>query len=218
MRKIKKLWKKIACLLAVIGALQFIVLTIIAMFFYPGGYLFFEYTFSYLGTTVAENGADNAIARTLFVVSCTVVAVSLDPFWILMPTLFSEQRATKILSLVGSACGIASSPFLILLAVIPGDIDFAGHILATNLFFFSFAAAIIIYSAAILLNSEYQNIYGWIGFAFSVLIILYPLVFRKIYAIRSLMQRIVVYGFVLWVVYQVTRIWRVTSAEKKRDA
>jgi hypothetical protein len=203
-----KSWKGIFCILAVIGAMQFIIITIIAMFFYPGGYLFFEYTFSYLGTTVAENGADNSISRFLFVLACTLTAILLNPFWVVMPTLFLNNKSIKYLSLLGSLCGIVSSPFLYLLAIIPGDIDFVGHIIATNVFFLLFAAAIIIYSITILLNKEYQNVYGWVGIAFSVIIILYPLVFRNIYAIRSLMQRIVVYGFVLWIVYQSTRVWK----------
>lgn len=210
MLKLGKLrsWKGIFCLLSAIGAIQFIIITIIAMIFYPGGYLFFEYTFSYLGTTLAENGASNLISRTLFIIACTIAAVLLDPFWIAMPTQFSEKKSTKYLSLLASLCGLVSSPFLIFLAVIPGDIDFGGHILATNVFFLLFAAAIIIDSIAILLSKEYQNIYGWVGIAFAVFIILYPLVFRNIYEIRSITQRIIVYGFVLWVVYQATKIWK----------
>ncbi|MBD3228066.1 MAG: hypothetical protein GF329_07740 [Candidatus Lokiarchaeota archaeon] len=206
-----KFLKGIFCILAVIGAIQFIIITIIAMFFYPGGYLVFEYTFSYLGTTVAENGAINSISRLLFVLACTLAAILLNPFWVVMPTLFLQKKSIKYLSLLGSFCGIVSSPFLYLLAIIPGDIDFVGHIIATNIFFLLFAAAIIIYSIAILLNTEYENVYGWVGMAFSILIILYPLVFRNIYPIRSLMQRIVVYGFVLWIVYQSTRVWKSVS-------
>lgn len=203
-----KSWKGIFCVLSVIGALQFIIITIIAMILYPGGYLFFEYTFSYLGTTVAENGASNLVSRNLFICTCTIAAVLLDTFWIVMPTLFSKKRSTKYLSLVASICGIVSSPFLILLAIIPGDIDLGGHLLATNVFFLLFAASIIIDSIAIFLNNDYQNIYGWVGIAFAVLIILYPLVFRNIYEIRSITQRIIVYGFVLWVAYQSTKVWK----------
>jgi hypothetical protein len=50
MKKILKLedlksWKRVACLISVIGGLQFIIITIIAMIFYSGGYVFFDYTF-----------------------------------------------------------------------------------------------------------------------------------------------------------------------------
>lgn len=203
-----KTWKGIFCLLSFFAVFQFIIITLIAMVFYPGGYKFFEYTFSYLGTTVAENGVDNTISRVLFVISCTLAAIFLNTFWIAAPTLFLKKRLIKYLSFLGSFCGLISSPFLFLLAIIAGDIDYSGHIMATNVFFFLFAAAIIIYSIGILLNKEYQDVYGWTGIAFSVLIILYPLLFRKIDLIRSLMQRIVVYGFVLWVAYQTIRVWK----------
>lgn len=218
MRKFLKLedlksWKRVACLIPVIGALQFIIITIIAMIFYSGGYIFFDYTFSYLGTTIAENGTDNTISRVLFIIACTITAISLNPFWVVMPTLFSEKNLTKYLSILGSICGVVSSPFLFLLAIIPGDIDFDGHILATNIFFLLFAAAILIYSITIFLNEDYQNIYGIVGIAFSILIVLYPLVFRKIDLIRALMQKIIVYGFVIWVIYQNTKVWKVVGPE-----
>ncbi|MHA1489334.1 MAG: hypothetical protein ACTSRI_06735 [Promethearchaeota archaeon] len=217
MRKLEDLksWKRVACLISVIGGLQFIIITIFAMIFYSGGYLFFEYTFSYLGTTCAVNGTDNTISRVLFVIACTTAAITLSPFWFVMPTLFFEKNLTKYISLLGSTCGVVSSPFLILLAIIPGDIDFAGHILATNIFFLLFAAAILIYSIVIFLNKDYQNIYGFVGIAFSILIVLYPAVFRSIDLIRALMQKIIIYGFILWVEYQVTKVWKVESLENR---
>ena len=218
MRKLEDLksWKRVACLISLIGGLQFIIITIIAMIFYSGGYLFFDYTFSYLGTTIAENGTDNTISRVFFIIACTTAAITLAPFWFVMPTLFSEKNLTKYISLLGSTCGVVSSPFLCLLAIIPFDIDFAGHILATNIFFLLFAAAIIIYSIAIFFNKDYQNIYGFVGIAFSILIVLYPTVFRNIDLIRALMQKIIIYGFILWVLYQVTKVWKVKSPESRK--
>lgn len=207
-----KSWKRIGCLISVIGGLLFIFLTIIAMFLYPGGYSFFFQTFSYLGfVNSATNGANNIISRLIFIIACTIAALSLIPFWIIAPSLFSEKNITRYISLLGSACGVISTPFLVLLAIIPGDTHMVEHILATNVFFLLFAAAILIYSIAIFLNPDYQNIYAFVGIAFSIFITLYPLVFRQIFLIRGTTQKIIVYGFILWVLFQVTKVWKVVG-------
>ena len=212
-----KSWKRIGCLISVIGGLQFIFVTIIAMIVYPGGYSFFFQTFSYLGlVNSATNGADNTISRLLFIIACSIAAFSLVPFWIIAPSLFSEKNITKYMSLLGSACGVISSPFLVLLAIIPGDTNYVEHIIATNIFFLLFAAAILIYSIAIFLNDDYQNMYAYVGIVFSIFITLYPLVFRQIYLIRGTTQKIIVYGFCLWVVYQVTKVWKVVGPLNNR--
>lgn len=44
-----KNWKRLGCLLAVIGAVQFIVLSSVAMIFYPGGYSIMDNYLSHLG-------------------------------------------------------------------------------------------------------------------------------------------------------------------------
>jgi hypothetical protein len=207
-----KSWKRVGCLISVIGALQFIVVTIIAMILYPGGYSFFGYTFSYLGFEYsATTGADNTVPRVLFIITCTIAGASLIPFWVIIPTLFTEKKRTKYLSLLGTICGVVSPPFLVLLAIIPGDTYFTEHIIATNIFFFLFAAAILIYSIAIFFNEDYQNIYAYVGIVFAIIIVLYVFVFRWIDLIRPVSQKIIVYGFNLWVVYQITKVWKVVG-------
>lgn len=125
------------------------------MIFYHSSYPFTEYTFSYLGCTIAENGMDNTIPRILFIFACTIAAASLIPFWIIMPTLFSDSKTTKNLSLGASICGFISAPFLSLIAIIPSDTNYNEHMLVTNKFFLLFAAAILIDSIAILLKEDY---------------------------------------------------------------
>ena len=55
----KRLLIKYFCIFAVIGALQFIIITFISMFTYPDGYDFFGHYFSDLGTTMTRNGIPN---------------------------------------------------------------------------------------------------------------------------------------------------------------
>ena len=61
-----KSWKRVACLIAVIGTLQMIILTLIAMILYPDGYSFSDHYFSHLGLTHTPNGADNSEQSVVF--------------------------------------------------------------------------------------------------------------------------------------------------------
>jgi hypothetical membrane protein len=47
---------RLACLVTVFGVMQFLLLTFLAAFFYPGGYDYFGYYFSDLGAVIARNG------------------------------------------------------------------------------------------------------------------------------------------------------------------
>jgi hypothetical membrane protein len=202
-----KSWKRLACVFAVFGGVQFIILTFIAMIFYPDGYSFANNYLSHLGTTkTVESGAPNTIPRVLFVIACVVAGAVLVPFWVVITTLFVESSLMKYISIFGSILGVISSPFLMALGIFAGDTDLYLHSITTKLFFLLFAAAILIYSIAILLNSEYQNIYSIVGIAFSIIIILY--IFRYFILFRVIMQKIIVYGFILWALLQVTKIWK----------
>jgi hypothetical membrane protein len=202
-----KSWKRLSCIISLFGGLQFIVVTFIAMFFYPDGYSFTEDYFSHLGTTVnMKTGSPNDVSRFLFVMACVITGVCLIPFWIVLLTLFTASKLMKALSLFGSLLGVISCPFLMGIGIFAGDTQPSLHVLSTRMFFLLFAAAILIYSIAILFNAEYQNIYSIIGIAFSILIVLFVL--RFFIQINVIMQKIIVYGFCSWALLQITKIWK----------
>jgi hypothetical membrane protein len=85
-----------------IWGLQFIVVTFIAMFFYPDGYSFTENYLSHLGNTInIRTGSPNDVSRFLFVMACIVAGACLIPFWIVLATLFTESNLMRVLSLFG---------------------------------------------------------------------------------------------------------------------
>ena len=206
-------WKKLSCVIVVLGGLQFIILTLIAMFFYPGGYSFVDHYFSNLGTTITvENYKPNTISRTLFVIACILVGISLIPFWIVITTMFADEEISRYLSYFGSLLGIIASPLLMLAGIFPGDKSYAIHALTARYFFLFFASAILIYSIAILLKSDYNIIYALVGFGLSILIVLY--IYRAFILINPLMQKIIVYGLITWSGIQVVHIWKTVSSEE----
>ena len=201
-----KSWKRVACVITIIGTLQMIVLTFIAMILYPDGYSFADHYFSHLGLTRTPNGSDNTVCMILFIIALTGAAIGLIPFWIVMTTIFSELEGIKYLSYLGSFLGLLSSPFLIGVAIFPGDTQGALHSLSTRNFFLLFAIAILIYSIAIFFNKDYQNIYAVMGIIFSIVIVLF--IFRFFSAIGPIMQKTIIYGFCLWGAFQITKIWK----------
>ncbi len=202
----KSPWIKVFCIIGVIGALQFIIITLIAMLTYPDGYNFFGHYFSDLGTTVTRNGVPNPISRALFVIASVVAGGALILFWIVIPTIFKDRLITKLLSWIGSAMGIISAPLLMLLAIFAGNVFPNEHMYTTLYFFLLFALAIIVYSIAIILNKNYPSIYSIISIGFSVVIILF--IFGFFMVINVLMQKIVVYGFCLWTTLQTYKVWK----------
>ena len=207
-----KSWKHLSCIVALIGGIQFIVVTIVAMFFYPDGYSFTEDYLSYLGTTInVRTYSDNTISRILFIIACVVAGASLIPFWIVITTLFKDTEITRSLSYVGSMFGILSSPLLMGIAIFPGDKMYAIHAYMARYFFILFAISILIYSVAILFNENYQDFYAFMGFGFSILILLY--IMRIFIHIGPLMQKIIVYGFISWAGLQIIKIWKSIESE-----
>lgn len=201
-----KSWKRLACLIAVIGTLQMIALTLIAMILYPDGYSFSDHYFSHLGLTRTPDGKTNSISQILFIIALVVAAISLIPFWVVMTTIFTDLEGVKYLSYFGSILGLLSSPFLIGVAIFPGDTHGALHSISARNFFLLFAIAILIYSIAILFNMDYHNIYAIVGIIFSVIIFLF--IFRFFSAINPIMQKTIIYGFCLWGAFQITKIWK----------
>jgi len=195
--------------MAVLGGFQFIVVTFIAMLFYPDGYSFTENYFSHLGTTVTLRGKPNNVSSFLFLIACVITGAILIPFWIVITTLFSDKKITKYMSLLGSTMGVVSSPFLMGIAIFPGDTQYELHLLSTRAFFLLFAFAIVVYSVAILLNRNYQNFYAYIGIFFFIIIVLF--IFRFFASIGAIMQKIIVYSFISWSAIQIVKVWKGSS-------
>jgi len=198
--------KYLGCFLGIVGCLQFIIISIIAMLYYPGGYSFWDNFFSHLGfTKSANNGQPNIISYILFITTMTIAAILWIPFWLSIRTLFTETKKTRYISWIGTIIGLSSCPFVVLIALTPGDIMRDQHILVTMLFFLLFASAIIVYSIAILLNKEYENFYAYAGFAMAVLLLLY----MSIFLLNAAVQKITVYVLFSWIIIQGVKSWKI---------
>jgi hypothetical protein len=197
-------WKRIGAYLGILGGIIFIVVTFIAMLTYPGGYSFLENSFSALGLTVI-NSTPSMLNYFLFVTACTGAAICLIPFLFAIRTLFTETTGLKVLSGLGTILGLAAAPNLSALAIFAGNEAPIIHGNTTRLFFILIMAGILCYSIAIVMNSEYKNIYAGIGFIVVIVCLLHIVAMFGImsaYFGTALWQKVSVYALVLWSVFQ----------------
>lgn len=95
-------WQKHVYMYVVIGCGLFVLLTVIAMFTYPGGtftdettvgYDFFRNFFSDLGLVTALNGQPNTISLILFFLALSIVGIGIVLLFI--PSVISSQMTKQ---------------------------------------------------------------------------------------------------------------------------
>ncbi|XEO79489.1 hypothetical protein WKT22_04534 [Candidatus Lokiarchaeum ossiferum] len=150
--------KNIPDLILIGGSLQYIILILIAMLFYPGGshldvnhegYAFFGNFFSDLGRTVAINGDSNPIASIMYYITTIVYGLSLIFFSVFLPQKVPNSNNhswIKIGSLATLVFGAVAGLGTLLYAVTPLNLyqtihEFGAGVgyIGTVLFLFGFA-------------------------------------------------------------------------------
>jgi len=180
-----------------LGVIQFIILTLLAVIFYPGGFDFYSQYFSELGATMARNGELNSISSSLFLVANFVIGLTLIPFWLEIPSILGDKRGLKVARKLGSVLGLMSSPFIIGAACYPIDTQLKMHYQMFMVFFPLFNVASLIYSITLILIRKSKEKYGILGlllFTISIFVMLNPLA-----SYVSFLQKILLYGYFSWV-------------------
>ena len=164
-------WKSWSFIFIMVGSLQFIVLTLIAMVYYKGGtyidpttpnYLFWNNLFSDLGRTIAHSGLTNRISFTIFTITLLIWGFSHIPFYIAFPFIFRENKKQKQLSKTGSILGVLTGISYMGIALTPSDILNDAHNFFVLMAFSSIFISIIIYSIVIYHNKSYSNFYSYV--------------------------------------------------------
>ena len=198
---------RLACLAAIFGVGQFLLLTFLAAFFYPGGYDYFGDYFSDLGAVEARNGEPNSISRSLFSMALTIIALSLIPFWLIIHRLFRGSTVEKVLSILGSALGLLSSPFTIGVGLFPIDTQLETHFIVTLILVLLFALASLLYSVAIILNQNYPNYLGLMAFVLLAISVASFVTSLNDPSLGAFLQKIVAYGYFVWTLIPTYLFW-----------
>lgn len=165
--------------LVMAGCVQFLVLTLLAMLFYPGGtqadpgtsgYSFFHNFFSDLGRTHVPAGAPNTASFLLFTVALAVAGAGLILFCVASLGFFAKPLPARLLSWLGLLCGFASGIGFIGVAFAPADRLLAIHRWFVMLAFQAFLPAVIAFLLAMLLTKGYPRRYVLVYLAFAVLL------------------------------------------------
>ena len=161
----------------VVASTQFILLTFIAMRFYPGGivgdpttvgYAFFRNFFSDLGMTVAHNGASNWLSAALFFIALSGAGLGIIMLFLRLPRVFGYWYCW-----VGSLFGIVAGLSFIGVALTPANLLLMAHAGFVYAAFLSFFGAALIYTVAILRSADYPKRYAAVFGFFTLLLAIY---------------------------------------------
>ena len=219
-------------LLTILSCVQFVVLTAVAMFFYPGGtfvdplsrgYSFFHNFFSDLGRTRTHSGEPNTVSAILFFVALTLVGLGLAAFFLAMPRFF-QGRPARLLSRLGAGAGLLSGLSFVGVAFTPADLIGWLHRLFVQVAFVAFFVAVLLYIASILRTGAYPNRYALLFGAFVVLLAAYlvllffgpSLLTSRGLIIHATGQKIIVYAAVVAALIQAAGARRLGAAGAAR--
>ncbi|MFX1399475.1 MAG: hypothetical protein ACFFAS_20815 [Promethearchaeota archaeon] len=195
--------------------IQFLILTTIAMFFYPGGniinpnakgYSFFENFISDLGRTKSISGKSNIISLILYTTAGVSFSISLIPFVLALRYYFKNNVKTIVIANLIRILGIISAIFMLVGYLTPWDIYGSTHVLCGLIFTATGMITLLLYAIAILFNEQYSNRMAMILlFVFSFTVInLLIITFLKynVNSIESLvfqvtMQKFTMYSFII---------------------
>ncbi len=137
-----------------LGGIQYLVLSTIAMALYPGGtkydpsttgYLFWNNMISDMGRTIAHNGAPNAASSALFITAMCILAATFVPFYIALSNQFSSSTRIKRYACTAALLGIGTGLLLALAAMFPQDLFSQLHLRFAQFSFVVLVPSILIY-------------------------------------------------------------------------
>lgn len=216
----RSFWQSSVFAFVIFSTSLFVALTVIAMFFYPGGtladpnthgYSFFENFFSDLGRWRTTSGASNPVSATLFLLALTLAGCGLAAFFIAFPKFFRESRPQAVLSVSGSVLGVLSGLCFVGVALTPEDQFLPVHTRFVTWAFRCFAAAVLFYAGAIFRSPRYPRLYGWALAGFFTLLTGYillmqfgpsPFKSRRGEMIQAAGQKVIAYASIVSIAFQ----------------
>ncbi len=215
--------KSLIYILPIIGGIQYFVLTIIAMFLYPGGtnrntstegYIFTENFLSDLGIITAHNGVDNTFCAIIYAITLTVVGLTTILLFTQINQLLKRSEPSlffTILKIITISTGILAGIGFVGIAFTPADLYFDPHIFFVKMGFYMLLLALVSLMIAIFMNNSFPKKYAYILVVVTIILTAYVLLisfgpdFRtsdKGLVMQVVGQKIIVYILLLGLTYQ----------------
>lgn len=219
MKSLYKILPSFIFSLAIFGAVQFLVLTSIAMWVYPGGtihhpewqsYSFLYNYFSDLGRTQLFSGGSNYTCHMLFKVTLSIAGLCIILFFAFLPILFYRKTAF-VWSVIAALFGCYAGWCYIQIGWIPWDVHYWGHLKYVKNGFLCFLGMSIFYTLAIFLDKDYPRKYGYVFLIFTLILgvqvaimLLGPRAYRSNEALflQAVAQKVVVYSEIICMLLQ----------------
>lgn len=226
-------WRERIYFMTMVGSIQFVALTLIAMVLYPGGthadpttkgYAFFRNFFSDLGLTETISGEPKFASFLLFTVAMVLAGAALALFFITFPSFFSSSPPGKWFSILGSVAGTISGVAFIGVAL-PADLYLELHAFSVQVAFLAFFLAVLLYIPALFLKRDYPKVYAWVFIAFAILLGVYVwLLFGGPSAsttngliIQATGQKIIVYAAIISMFIQSYGVWKAIRESRSKE-
>ena len=233
--KIKN-WKW-AFFLVMINCCQFLILTNIAMFFYPGGtitdpntsgYSLWKNLFSDLGRYITPSGESNLISFVLYNISLFLMGVLLIPYFVVMPQLFKDKEGIKVegrgLCVAGSIIGIPIAISMIGASLTPADLLYGIHVSFGFVKFILLIPQVLLYSMAIFQNKIYPKRYAYVFMIFGIMQLIFVSIMffsvsqEELSIIFAAGQNIVVYAMTVCYLIEGYGAWKLMKFNSLENA
>ena len=168
--------------LIILGCGIFILLTLVAMFTFPGGtqvnpttrgYSFFRNFFSELGYLRTRSGEANPLSAVLFFVGLFSAGSGLVLFSSIFPLLFRSTQTGQVSGWLGRVFGILAGFCFVGVAFTPADVFKDWHIFFVLWAFRLFPVGVFFFSIAIFSEPGYPRRYACLFIGFGLLLVAY---------------------------------------------
>jgi len=225
-------WRQKVYILAIINCIQFLLLTNVAMFFYPGGtfsdpntvgYSFFRNLFSDLGRYTAHSGESNLISFLIYNISLFLMGVLFIPYFVAFPRFFIEKGMGKGYSIAGSSLGIVVSVSMLGASLTPADLFYIIHVSFGVIKFMTLLPLVIFYTIAILQNKSFNNLYAIVFIIFGVIQFIFLLIMsfgaseHEVSIIFAAGQNIAVNAMAICFLIQAYGAWKMQKSSVLKD-
>lgn len=212
-------WNKGVFKLVIFGCGVFVLLTLIAMVFYPGGtfsdpgtegYSFFGNFFSELGMVRTHAGGYKTISLILFAAALILVGIGLILFFFAFAQRWRRTRLERMLGAAGSLLGVFSGLCFIGVALFPLDTSPEMHYQVVIWAFRLFPAAILCFTIILFHEQGVSSAWAWAMVIFLLLLVAYIILLESGPAIgtdagrtiQAVGQKIIVYASIFSVSLQ----------------
>ena len=169
---------KIGLTIVGLGSILVVLLLLIALIIYPGGFNFLDFPLSDLGHVNANNGDPNPTSSLLFTLAMMLAGLMTLFYWFFSANVIYNKYTTKwkFIAIFGGIAGLFSSVFLALIGLFPSDKFENEHNLIGIGFFVLVTLALGLYSALFIIDflEEYEGkkqlIYILLSFIIPILI------------------------------------------------